>query len=139
MTEELALLAELSPLAAVVIIGGIAASALTQWAKRPSWTKGRAQTVALGIAVVLGVVAYIVAGVATVFPPSVVEVVSTGVVVVAGVAIMSRGAYALIGHAIPDGREHTDADDVVVNVSGGDVSPDDVARGVQRALHTGER
>lgn len=104
MTEELALVAELSPLAAVVIIAGVAASALTQWAKRPSWTKARAQGVALVIAVVVGLLAYIVAGVASVFPASFVDTVSTAVVVIAGVAIMSRGAYALLGHAIPDGK-----------------------------------
>lgn len=104
MNDELAQVADLSPLAAVVIIAGVAASAITQWTKRPSWSKQRAQVVAIVIAVVLGAVAYIVAGVAGVFPPSVVEAVSTGVVVIAGVAIMSRAAYSLIGHAIPDTR-----------------------------------
>lgn len=139
MNEELALLAELSPLAAVVIIAGVAASALTQWAKRPSWTKARAQGVALVIALVVGLLAYIVAGVASVFPASFVDVVSTAAVVIAGVAVMSRGAYSLIGHAIPDGREHAADGGVHVEASGGGASPDEVARGVRRALDPGER
>lgn len=104
MNDALTAIADLTPIAAVVIIAGVAASALTQWAKRPGWTKQHAQRIALGIAVGVGVLAYVVSGVATVFPASVVEVVSTGVVTVAGVAIMSRAAYAIIGHAMPDGK-----------------------------------
>ena len=106
MTEAIETISTLSPLAAVVIIAGVAAMALTQAAKQPSMTKGRTQALAVGVSVVLGTLAYIVSGVAAVFPPTVVEAVSTGVVVVAGVALTSRAAYSLLGRAIPDGTEH---------------------------------
>ena len=104
MNDALETIAGLTPLGAVMVLGGVAATALTQAAKRPGWTKARTERVAVGIAVVIGTVAYVVSGLATVFPPSAVEVVSTGVVLVAGVAVMSRAAYAMLGHAIPDGR-----------------------------------
>lgn len=106
MTEAIETISTLSPLAAVVILAGVAAMALTQAAKQPTMTKGRVQALAIGVSVVLGTLAYIVSGVATVFPTGVVEVVSTGVVVVAGVALTSRAAYSLLGRAIPDGTEH---------------------------------
>lgn len=104
MNDALETIAGLTPLGAVMVLGGVAATALTQAAKRPGWTKACTERVAVGIAVVIGTVAYVVSGLATVFPPSAVEVVSTGVVLVAGVAVMSRAAYAMLGHAIPDGR-----------------------------------
>lgn len=103
MNDALETIAGLTPLGAVMVLGGVAATALTQAAKRPGWTKARTERVAVGIAVVIGTVGYVVSGIATVFPPSAVEVVSTGVVLVAGVAVMSRAAYAMLGHAIPDG------------------------------------
>ena len=106
MTEAIETISTLSPLAAVVILAGVAAMALTQAAKQPSMTKGRVQALSVGVSVVLGTLAYIVSGVAAVFPPTVVEAVSTGVVVVAGVALTSRAAYSLLGRAIPDGVEH---------------------------------
>ena len=106
MTEAIETVATLSPLAAVVIIAGVAAMALTQAAKQPSMTKARVQALSVGVSIVLGTIAYIVSGVAAVFPPTVVEAVSTGVVVVAGVALTSRAAYSLLGRAIPDGVEH---------------------------------
>lgn len=106
MTEAIETISSLSPLAAVVIIAGVASMALTQAAKQPSMTKARTQALAVGISAVLGTLAYIVSGVATVFPDTVVQAVSTGVVVVAGVALTSRAAYNLLGRAIPDGIEH---------------------------------
>lgn len=105
MDEALAQIAGLSPLAAVVVLTGLAASIVTQLVKRPGWSKGRVQVIALVVSVVLGVLAYVVSGVATVFPASAVDAVSTGVVVAAGVAVMSRAAYALIGHAMPGGDD----------------------------------
>ena len=106
MTEAIETISSLSPLAAVVIIAGVAAMAITQAAKQPSMTKARVQALSVGVSIVLGTIAYIVSGVAAVFPPTVVEAVSTGVVVVAGVALTSRAAYSLLGRAIPDGTEH---------------------------------
>lgn len=103
MNEAIQSLADLSPLAAIVIIAGVAATVLTQVAKRSRWTKGQTEAVALGISGVLGVAAYIVSGLTGVFPASFVEAVSTGLVIIAGVAVTSRAAYALLGHAIPDG------------------------------------
>lgn len=105
MTEAIQTVSELSPLAAIVVIAGLAATIITQVAKRPGMTKGRAQLLAAGVSVVLGAAAYIVSGIAGVFPPSVVEVVSTGVIVIAAVALTSRAAYSIVGRAIPDGRE----------------------------------
>lgn len=105
MTETIQTVSELTPIAAIIILAGVAATILTQIAKRPGWTKARSQAAALAVSIVLGLVAYVVSGVATVFPDSLVEVVSTAVVVIAGVALMSRAAYALLGRAVPDGRE----------------------------------
>lgn len=105
MTEAIQSISELSPLAAVIVIAGVAATILTQLAKQPGWSRARAQGAAVGVSVVLGTIGYIVSGVTGVFPPSVVEVVSTGVMVVAAVALTSRAAYSLLGRAIPDGRE----------------------------------
>ncbi|MGO2312294.1 MAG: hypothetical protein ACTH6A_09740 [Brachybacterium tyrofermentans] len=105
MTEAIQTVSELSPLAAVVVIAGLAATIITQVAKRPGMTKGRAQLLAAGVSVVLGAAAYIVSGIAGVFPPNVVEAVSTGVIVIAAVALTSRAAYSIVGRAIPDGRE----------------------------------
>lgn len=105
MTEAIQTVSELSPLAAIVVIAGLAATIITQVAKRPGMTKGRAQLLAAGVSVVLGAAAYIVSGIAGVFPASVVEVVSTGVIVIAAVALTSRAAYSIVGRAIPDGRE----------------------------------
>lgn len=109
MTEAIETISTLSPIAAVVIIAGVAAMALTQAAKQPTMTKARTQALAVGISAVLGTLAYIVSGVATVFPDTVVQAVSTGVVVVAAVAITSRVAYGMVGRAIPDGTEHPPA------------------------------
>lgn len=105
MTEAIQTVSELSPLAAIVVIAGLAATIITQVAKRPGMTKARAQLLAAGVSVVLGAAAYIVSGIAGVFPPSVVETVSTGVIVIAAVALTSRAAYSIVGRAIPDGRE----------------------------------
>lgn len=110
MTEAIQTVSELSPLAAIVIIAGLAATIITQVAKRPGMTKARAQLLAAGISIVLGAAAYIVSGIAGVFPPSVVEVVSTGVIVIAAVALTSRAAYSIVGRAIPDGRESLTAE-----------------------------
>lgn len=129
MTEAIETISSLSPLAAVVIIAGVAAMALTQAAKQPTMTKGRVQALSVGVSIVLGTLAYIVSGVAAVFPPTVVEAVSTGVVVVAGVALTSRAAYSLLGRAIPDGTEQARSGHVhVVFDSSGD--PEQVARAV---------
>lgn len=98
----LAQLAELSPIPALVVIAGVCATALTQLAKQPGWTKARVQRVALGISVVLGALAYVLSGAAA-LPETFVQAVATLVLVVAGVAIASRAAYSLLGHAIPDG------------------------------------
>lgn len=105
MTETIQTVSELTPIAAIIIIAGVAATVLTQITKRPGWTAARSQAAALAVSVVLGLLAYVVSGVATVFPGSFVEIVSTAVVVIAGVALMSRAAYALLGRAVPDGRE----------------------------------
>ena len=69
MTEAIETISSLSPLAAVVIIAGVAAMALTQAAKQPSMTKARVQALSVGVSIVLGTIAYIVSGVAAVFPP----------------------------------------------------------------------
>lgn len=105
MIETIQTVSELTPIAAIIILAGVAATILTQIAKRPTWTAARSQVAALAVSVVLGVLAYVVSGIATVFPDSFVEVVSTAVVVIAGVALMSRAAYGLLGRAVPDGRE----------------------------------
>ncbi|MFE7605791.1 hypothetical protein ACFU1Q_11575 [Brachybacterium paraconglomeratum] len=124
MIDTIQTVAELTPIAAIIILAGVAATILTQIAKRPGWTAARSQAAALAVSVVLGLVAYVVSGVATVFPDSFVEVVSTAVVVIAGVALMSRAAYALLGRAVPDGRETLRAEQgadgvyAVVNESG---------------------
>lgn len=108
MTEAIQAVAELSPLAAIVIIAGVAATIITQAVKKKYMTKQRAQLVALIVSIVVGTLAYIVSGVAGVFPASFVGVVSTAVVVIAAVALTSRAAYAILGRAIPDGREGVD-------------------------------
>lgn len=133
MIETIQTIAELTPIAAIIIIAGVASTILTQIAKRPAWTAARSQAAALAVSVVLGLVAYVVSGVATVFPDSFVEVVSTAVVVIAGVALMSRAAYGLLGRAVPDGRE-TSESSVVVNAGGltaGEVS-EEIARQAER-------
>lgn len=107
MTEAITTLTDLSPLAAVVIIAGVLASISTQVAKRGAWSKGTVELVAVAISVVLGLTAYIVAGVSGVFPASLVSGVSTAAVVIAGVAVTSRAVYALIGHAVPDAKAQT--------------------------------
>lgn len=106
MTEAIETISTLSPLAAVVIISGIAEMGITQAAKHPKMSKARTQALSVGISGALSSVAYIVSGVATVFPGSVVQAVSTGVLVVASVVVTSRVAYSLLGRAIPDGTEH---------------------------------
>ncbi|MCW1803887.1 hypothetical protein [Brachybacterium squillarum] len=108
MTDAIQTVSELSPLAAIIVIAGVAATIITQVAKQPGISKARAQALAGAVSVVLGLAAYIVSGVAGVFPSSVVEVVSTGVIVVAAVAVTSRAAYSILGRAIPDGREDED-------------------------------
>lgn len=135
MIETIQTVSELSPIAAIVILAGVAATILTQIAKRPGWTAARSQTVALAVSVVLGLVAYVVSGVATVFPDSFVDVVSTAVVVIAGVALMSRAAYALLGRAVPDGRETLPAEqgaDGVYNVMVEGLSADEVSEEIER-------
>lgn len=101
MNEAVATLSELSPLAAVVIIAGVLASVFTQLVKRPWWSQGRTQLVAVAASVVLGGAAYIVSGVAVGVPESVVGTVSSAVLIIAGVAVMSRAVYAVLGHALP--------------------------------------
>lgn len=123
MNDALAALTDLTPIAAIVIIAGVMATILTQLAKRPSWGPQRAQLLAIGISIVLGLAAYIVSGLTTVFPTTLVEAVSTAVIVIAGVAVASRVAYTLVGRAVPDGRETLTATpdttgSYVVNVSG---------------------
>ncbi|MFE5777066.1 hypothetical protein [Brachybacterium sp. NPDC056505] len=103
MSEALASLADMSPIGAVVVLLGVVASVLTQIAKRAHWSSGTTQLVAVGIAVVLGLVAAIVSGVVAGIPGGLADVVSTGVVIVAAVAVASRAAYAIIGKAVPDG------------------------------------
>lgn len=116
MTETIQTAAELTPIAAIIIIAGVAATILTQVAKRPDWTAARSQAAALAVSIALGVLAYVVSGIATVFPDSLVEAVSTAVVVIAGVALMSRAAYALLGRAVPDGRETLTAEQTIDGV-----------------------
>ena len=101
MNDSVELLADLSPMAAVVVIAGVLASVITQLVKRPEWTAGRAQLVAVALSALLGVAAYIVSGFAVGVPDSVVDVVTSAVLIIAGVAVMSRAAYAVIGHALP--------------------------------------
>lgn len=101
MNEAVATLSELSPLAAVVIIAGVLTSVFTQLVKRPWWSQGRTQLVAVAASVVLGGAAYIVSGVAVGVPDSIVGTVSSAVLIIAGVAVMSRAVYAVLGHALP--------------------------------------
>lgn len=108
MSEALASLADMSPIAAVVVILGVVASVLVQIAKRAHWSKSTTQLVAVGIAVVLGLVAVIVSGVVAGIPGGLTDKVSVAVVIVAAVAVASRAAYAIIGQAIPDGTEPED-------------------------------
>ncbi|WP_193118432.1 hypothetical protein [Brachybacterium tyrofermentans] len=108
MNEAVSTLSELSPLAAVVLIAGVLASVFTQLVKQPWWPQGRTQLVAVAASVVLGVVAYVVSGVAVGVPDSAVAAVSSGVLFIAGVAVMSRAVYAVMGHALPsrEGATH---------------------------------
>ena len=108
MTEAIQTVSELSPLAAIIVIAGVAATIITQVAKQPGISKASAHALAGVVSVAHGLAADIVSGVAGVFPSSVVEVVSTGVIVVTAVAVTSRAAYSILGRAIPDGREDED-------------------------------
>lgn len=101
MNEAVATLSELSPLAAIVIIAGVAASVLTQLVKRPWWPQGRTQLVAVAVSVALGAAAYVVSGVAVGVPESAVDAVSAAVLIIAGVAVMARAVYSVVGHALP--------------------------------------
>lgn len=104
MTEAIASIQALTPLGAVIVLAGVLSSVLTQVLKRPGMTSARRQIVSVTSAVLLGMVAYVVVlGTTAGLPATAVEAISTGVVIVAGVALMSRAAYALIGRAIPDG------------------------------------
>ncbi len=88
-----------------MIIAGIAATILTQLLKQKTMDARTAQAVALLVSVVLGAAAVIVSGVTGVMPASLVEFVSTAVIIIAAVASCSRAAYSLLGRVIPDGRE----------------------------------
>lgn len=138
MTEAIESVADLSPLAAIVVIAGLAAMIITQGVKRTYWTKGQAEVAALVVSAVIGLTAYIVSGLAGVFPPSVVEAVSTAVVVIAAVALTSRAAYAIVGRAIPDGRPHDKpATTTVVNLDS-DMDADE-ARALAKSIKDSQR
>lgn len=108
MTEAITQIQALTPLGAIIILAGVAASILTQVLKQPGMTKGRRQLVSITSAVVLGIIAYVVLlGTGAGIPATWVEALSTGVVIIAGVALMSRAAYALLGRTVPDGGTAT--------------------------------
>lgn len=107
MNESIAAVGALTPMAAIVIIAGVASMALTQWAKQAHWSKARTQLVAVTLSTILGAVAYIVSGVAVGIPPGLVDAASMLVLMIAGVAVMARAAYAILGRVIPDGTERT--------------------------------
>lgn len=105
MTEELAALAGLTPIGAILVIAALAQVIITQLAKQQSWTKQKSQNVAAALAGVLGLLAAIVAGLIVGIPDSIIQVVSSILVSIAAVAVLGKGLYGVLGYVISDGVE----------------------------------
>ncbi|GAA1714341.1 hypothetical protein [Brachybacterium phenoliresistens] len=103
MTEAIALLADLTPIGAILTIAAVLSVGLTQAAKQQRWTKQRTQLVALAISAVLGALAALVLGLIAGVPESVIEAVSAVLLSIAAVLVLARVLYGALGYAIPDG------------------------------------
>lgn len=108
MIDTISTAAQLTPIGAVLVLAALAQVAIVQIAKQRAWSKAHTQSVAAGIATLLGLVAAVVLGMITGIPDSIVQIVSSIVLSIAAVAVLGQALYKTIGHTIPDGTHPDD-------------------------------